>query len=44
MTAAVIAVLIAAVVIGKALFARSDASTARRFKESGGNPYIARRI
>ena len=44
MTAAVIAVIIAAVVIGKSLFARSDADTARRFKESGGNPYIARRI
>ena len=44
MIAAVIAVLITAVVIGKALFLRSDADTARRFKESGGNPYIARRI
>lgn len=44
MTAAVIAVIIAAAVIGKALFARSNADTARRFKESGGNPFIARRI
>ena len=44
MTAAVIAAILAAVVIGKALFARSDASTVRRFKESGGNPFIARRI
>ena len=44
MTAAVIAALLAAVMIGKAIFARSDASTVKRFKESGGNPYIARRI
>ena len=44
MTAAIITGLIAAVVIGKALYARSDASTWRRFKESGGNPFIARRI
>ena len=44
MTAAVIAVLIAAIVIGKALFVWNDASTSRRFKESGGNPFIARRI
>ena len=44
MTAAVIAGIFAAVVIGKALYARSDASTVKRFKESGGNPFIARRI
>ena len=44
MTAAIIAGIIAAVVIVKALFTRSDADTVRRFKESGGNPFIARRI
>ena len=44
MTAAIIAGIISAVVIVKTLFARSDADTVRRFKESGGNPFIARRI
>ena len=44
MIAAVIAVIIAAVVVVKALFARSDADTVRRFKESGGNTFIARRL